>query len=187
MKNTEEQVGSPRRRSDKLVRKVALIGIAAATIECGKLALAAIPNVEVVTLLIALYGYVFGVWGVVASLVFVSIEPMIWGVNTWVITYYLYWPLVAAVFWGLSRLRVKNRFVLTGAALMLVAWFGVLSSLVDVGLFMGVFDKFWYRFGILYSRGIVFYAVELATNAVLFPTCFPFLSELLFKIKSRFF
>ena len=159
--------------------RIAVVGVAAATLECGKLALAAIPNVEVVTLLTALYGYVFGGYGMLASLVFVTIEPLIYGYNTWVISYYLYWPLVALVFWMLRRRGVRNRLVLTGAAVLLTAYFGVLTSLVDVGLFFGRFDHFFYRFGLLYMRGIVFYGIQIACNATLFPLLFrPFADRL---------
>ena len=65
-------------------KNVALIGIMAATIECGKLVLSFLPNVEVVTLLCAIYGYVFGWLGVVATLVFVCVEPLIWGLGSWI-------------------------------------------------------------------------------------------------------
>ena len=40
----------------KAARVVALVGIMAATLECGKLVLSFLPNIEVVTLLCALYG-----------------------------------------------------------------------------------------------------------------------------------
>lgn len=153
-------------------RKVATVGIAAATLECGKLVLAVIPNVEVVTLLTALYGYTFGVWGVLASVVFVCIEPLIWGFGSWFITYLIYWPTLAFIFMLLGRVKLKSRIALTGTALICTLFFGVLSSLVDVGLFTGYFDRFFYRFGIYYARGIVFYAIQLATNAVLFPLLF---------------
>lgn len=155
-----------------VAKRIATVGIAAATLECGKLVLAAIPNVEVVTLLTAIYGYTFGVWGVLASVVFVCIEPLIWGFGSWFITYLIYWPLLAVTFALLGRARVQSRIILTAAALILTLFFGVLSSLVDVGLFMGYFDRFFYRFGIYYLRGIVFYAIQLATNAVLFPMLF---------------
>lgn len=155
-----------------VAKRIATVGIAAATLECGKLVLAVIPNVEVVTLLTAIYGYTFGVWGVLASVVFVCIEPLIWGFGSWFITYLIYWPLLAVVFALLGRARVKLRIILTAAALVLTLFFGILSSLVDVGLFTGYFDRFFYRFGIYYLRGIVFYAIQLATNAVLFPMLF---------------
>ena len=155
-----------------VAKKIATVGIAAATLECGKLVLAVIPNVEVVTLLTALYGYTFGVWGVLASVVFVCIEPLIWGFGSWFITYLIYWPTVAFIFRLLGRVKLKSRIVLTGTALICTLFFGVLSSLVDVGLFTGYFDRFFYRFGIYYLRGIAFYAIQLASNAVLFPLLF---------------
>lgn len=166
-----------------VAKRVATVGIAAATLECGKLALAAIPNVEVVTLLTAIYGYTFGVWGVLASVVFVCIEPLIWGFGSWFITYLIYWPLLAVTFAILGRLRIRSRILLTATALVSTLFFGVLSSLVDVGLFMGYFDRFFYRFGIYYMRGIAFYAIQLATNAVIFPILFIPMHRMLKKIK----
>ena len=72
-------------------RVIALVGIMAATIECAKLALMFLPNIEVVTILSALYGYVFGIYGVIATIVFVCIEPLIYGFGTWVVSYFLSW------------------------------------------------------------------------------------------------
>lgn len=174
-----------RRGASLAVREIALVGMMAAILTGGKLALAVLPNVEVVTLLCALYGYVFGWLGIPAILVFVSVEPLMWGFNTWVLTYYLYWPFVGIVFMFLSHLGVKKRFPLTACAVLLVIWFGVLSSLVDVGLFTGFYENFFYRFGIYYARGIVFYLVEIACNAVVFPLLFLPLSRVLYDIKGR--
>ena len=169
-----------------VVRAVTLVGIMTATIECGKLVLMALPNVEVVTLLIALYGYVFGPLGMIASVLFVMIEPLIWGFNLWVVSYFLYWPLVSFVFMLLRKAGLKNRLILSVAAILLTAWFGVLSSLVDVGLFTGNFDNFFTRFIIYYVRGIWFYITQIVTNAILFPILFPVLSDTLGKLKGKF-
>ena len=160
-------------KNRSIAYRIALVGICAATIECGKLILSGLGNVEVVTLLSALYGYAFGVWGILSAVVFVCIEPLIYGFGTWVISYFIYWPLVALVFMGLSRVRVKNRWALTSVALVLTVFFGVLTSLVDTGLFSGYYEDFFYRFGILYARGLGFYLIQFATNAVVFPTIFP--------------
>lgn len=173
-------------RHKSAAKSIALVGIMAATVECGKLVLSMIPNVEVVTILLALYGYVFGHLGVISAFVFVSIEPLIYGFGTWVVSYYLYWPLVAFTFMLLARLKVKNRFIITGVALVLTFLFGVMTSLVDVGLLSGYFDKFWYRFSVYYARGAVFYIVQMLCNAVLFLFLFKFLSERLSKIKQSF-
>ena len=171
------------RRASQSIYHVALVGMLAATLEVAKLALAFLPNVEVVTLLCGLYGYVFGVWGVAATIVFVAIEPMIWGFGTWIITYLLYWPLVATVFLLLGKARIRNRVLLTATALLLTLWFGVLSSAVDVGLFSGSYDRFFYRFSIYYARGITFFAIQLACNAVAFPLLFRPMSDRLYRLR----
>ena len=170
--------------SSGAAKKIALVGISAATIECAKLALAFLPNVEAVTLLCALYGYCFGYLGVLAAIVFVFIEPIVWGVNTWVVLYFIYWPLVAFVFMLFGKARMKNRWILSAVAVLLTVFFGVLSSLIDVGLFSGYFDNFFYRFSIYYLRGIPFYIAQIATNAVVFPLLFLPLSQKLQKISS---
>lgn len=167
-------------------KKIALVGIAAATIECAKLALAFLPNVEVVTLLCALYGYVFGWLGVLAALVFVCVEPLIWGVNTWLVLYFIYWPLVAFVFMLLGKAKVKNRWIITLTAVLLTVIFGLLSALIDVGLFSGYFDNFFYRFSVYYLRGLPFYLAQIATNAVVFPLLFLFISQKLQKLSAAF-
>lgn len=167
----------------KAARAAALVGIMAASIECAKLALAAIPNVEVVTLLIAVYSYVFGAFGVLASLIFVLIEPLIWGFGTWFISYLIYWPLVALVFSALGARGVSGRVIPTVFAVILTILFGVISSFVDVGIFSGSFDNLFYRFSVYYLRGIGFYLAEIITNAVLFPLLFLPITRLLSKIK----
>ena len=173
-------------------RAVALVGVMAATMECGKLVLSFLPNVEIVTLLHAIYGFAFGWLGVAASVVFVCIEPMIYGFGTWWVTYLLYWPGVAILFCLLGKLGVirinkqganmRTRIIATSFAVVVTVWFGVLSSLVDVGLISGYFDRFFFRFGVYYMRGIVFYAVQVASNAALFPLLFVPLCRVLDKV-----
>ena len=166
-------------------RTIALVGIMSASLECVKLALAVLPNIEAVTILLALYGYVFGYLGIISALVFVSIEPLIYGFGTWVVSYYLYWPLVALVFMLLGKAKIKQRFLLGGVAVLLTVWFGVLTCLIDMGLLSGFFDNFWGRFGVYYLRGIPFYIAQTVCNAVLFLLLFPYLSGKLETIKQK--
>jgi hypothetical protein len=86
----------------------------------------------------------------------------------------------------LSRLKVKNRWIITAVAVILTVWFGVLTSLVEIGLFSGFFDDFFARFSIYYLRGIPFYAAQIATNAVMFPLLFRFIAERLLQFKGSF-
>lgn len=166
-------------------RSVALVGIMAATVECSKLALSSIPNVEIVTLLLAVYGYVFGTLGVISAFIFVFIEPLVWGFGSWFVTYLIYWPLVAAVFMLLGRRGVKNRLLLASLAVLLTVFFGALSSAVDVGLFTGFFENFFRRFAVYYIGGISFYLAQILTNVFTFSLLFPTLSRFLFKIKGH--
>ncbi len=164
-------------------KKIALVGIMAASIECGKLALAFIPNVEVVSLLIALFSYVFGLPGVLAAAIFVCIEPLIWGFDVWIISYFIYWPTLGVLFLLLGKLKVRNRVTLTAIITLMTLLFGVLTTLVDIGLFSGYFDSFFYRFGVYYARGVVFYVVHIVSNAVIFILLFTPLKKRLEKIK----
>ena len=163
-------------------RYVVTVALAAASIECGKLALMALPNIEVVSLLVALYGYILGFGGVSAALIFVFIEPLLFGFGPWFVTYLIYWPSLAALFWLLGALRVKNRIAITSAAVLMTAFFGVFSSFVDLGLFSGFFDNFFERFAVYYVSGVPFYLAEIITNLVLFPILFRPLSEMLSRI-----
>ena len=167
-------------------KMVALVAMMTATIEAGKIALAWLPNIEVVTLLCGVYGYVFGWLGILATILFVVIETMIWGVNTWVLSYFIYWPLVAGIFMFLNKLHVKNRWIITAVAVTLTVFFGVLTSLVDVGLFSGLFDNFWKRFATYYVAGTWFYVAQIACNAIVFPALFIPLKDMLIKLKKNF-
>ena len=70
-----------------------------ATMTGGKMAMAFLPNVEPVSILLAVYAFVFGfTFALPAAFVFALTETLIWGVNTWVISYLIYWPLLAVVF-----------------------------------------------------------------------------------------
>lgn len=167
-------------------KKIALVAVMTATVEGAKLALAAIPNVEAVTLLCAAYGYVFGGLGMLATSLFVVIEALVWGVNTWVLSYVIHWNGVCLIFWILAKRGVKNRIVTTAAAVLLTIWFGVLTSLVDIGLFGGTYTDFPYRFAVYYMRGIVFYIVQTVCNLLLFPVAFQPLVKVLEKAKNKF-
>ena len=167
------------------VSDIALTGVMAATLEAVKLALSALPNVELVSLLLALYGYVFGMSGVLAAFIFVAAEILIWGLSTWVISYLIYWPLFALLFWLIGK-RISNRFALAGIAALMTFFFGVLTSLVDVGLFSGYWNNFWTRFAIYYARGAWFYVTHIVCNIVVFLALFKPLEALFQKLKRQF-
>lgn len=173
------------------VRYIALAGVYAALLTGGKEALAAIPNVEVVTLLCALGGYALGAVALASIAAFVTVEGAIYGFGSWIISYYVHWPLVCAAFMLIRifvspQRRVLLRVVPTAAALVLTFGFSALTSVVDVGILGGAGMSFFERFAIYYARGIPFYVAQLVTNAVLFPLVFPIIAKALIKAKTRF-
>ena len=167
------------------VRTIATVGVMAATLECGKLVLSFLPNIEVVSILTALYGYVFGWAGVLASFIFVIIEPLIWGFGPWFITYLIYWPTLAFVFMCLGRRKIENRWVILAIILGLTVGFGILSSITDVALYIGINKHYFSNLILYYIRGIGFYLTQICCNAVLFLLVFKALKDRLCQIKGR--
>lgn len=169
-------------RSNNLINITVTASITALLI-AGKWALAGIANVEIVSLLLAVFATVWSMpWALLASLVFVTVECLLWGFGTWVLSYLIHWPLLAILFCLAGRyLRACHASPLhtailgTTLAVVATAMFGVLTSLVDVmlgytssaGLFL-VLDDIVSRWCILYVRGIVYYVVHVLSNAVLF-------------------
>lgn len=167
---------------------VVIAGIAAATLIGGKEALAAIPNVEIVTLLCAVYGFTLGPLALVSVLAFVTCEGVLYGFGSWLVSYFIYWPLVCGTFILLRHILKRPRVLIpTVAAVVLTVAFSVLTSLVDVGLLTGFYVDFWRRFAVYYSRGIVFYVIQTACNLIVFPVAFVPLCRLIERAANSLF
>ena len=162
---------------------VAITALFSALLTGGKMALAAIPNVEVVTILIAVFAYVWGLAYALPSVaVFIVVQIFIYGFNIWVLQYFVHWPAVAVVFALLGKLRWRRTWVKivvpTAVAVVVTVLFGVMTSATDTfvsymgGSFSFNFDDYWYRFGIVYVRGASFYVTQIICNAVLFASTF---------------
>lgn len=175
-------------------KRIALAAVFVALVSGGKLALMALPNIEVVTILLALAGYCFGaLFSLSVSLVFCTIETVLWGFNTWVLYYFVYWPLVGIIFALVGKSRIKNRWAAAGIAAAMTFFFGLLSTATDTLIAFGgsgfVFNgaDFFLRFGILYARGAVFFAVHIVSNFLLFVFLFVPLCELVSRLKAKMF
>jgi energy-coupling factor transport system substrate-specific component len=87
----------------------------AAVLEASKTALAAVPGVEVVTLLVILYTQVLG-WrtGLCCVLVMTAADCFIYGPGMWVIEYLYIWPLLVFIAWKLKGQKPAMMAVLAG-------------------------------------------------------------------------
>ena len=157
---------------------VARVAVMSAMLTALKFALSFVPNVEVVTLLVMVYAAVFGAaYALPAVLVFCAAEVALYGVGSWVILYFVYWPMLAAVSCLLFAKR-RNIFLAVAVAALMSALFGVLSACCDtlyvaVGLYEGDLAHYWLAY---YVRGLYFDIVHVVSNfivvAVLFrPLC----------------
>ena len=151
---------------------VARVALIAALLTVGKMAFAAIPNVEVVTVLIIVYGATLGLpYALTATLIFCTVEMAIWPPHTWVVLYYIYWPALAIV--SSLALRRSNVFKTTVFAVIIAVFgsflFGLLSACVDTLFCVGNLSpedlrKYWVAY---YLRGVYFDVVHMISNGII--------------------
>lgn len=175
-------------------KKIAVLGMMAALLVAGKWALNLVPNVEVVTLFCALFGYTFGFIAVVPATIFCLEETLAWGVHTWVIVYFVHWNTIVIVFSLLGKLKkepmTKIDYVLPViVAVIATVVFGLFSTFVDAvyACIYSSFDKFFVYFATIYGRGIVFFIVHTVCNLVLFSLVFHPLAKLIAALKRKVF
>ncbi len=102
-------------------RDIARVGLMIAVIEAAKLALAQVPNVELVSFFIIMFALYFGTKIFFVIPAFIIIEILIFGFDPmWVIAYCYIWPILAV----LSLLLRKSKSALTFA--LLSGFFGLL-------------------------------------------------------------
>ena len=118
-------------------------------------------------------------------LIFVLNETLIYGMGLWVISYFIYWPLLVIVFSALKFFKMRDLYYKITAVIMTV-FFGVLTSLVDTGLFTGFYDNFFARFAIIYVRGILFYSVHIVCNIFVFAFLFSPLKKFIQRCGYKF-
>ena len=175
-----------------MTKDIVLTALAAALLSAGKQALAAIPNVEVVTLLIMLYAACLKPQiAFIATGIFIVIECFIWGIHTWVLAYVIHWNFVAFATFMLARVfKIKNRFIYLAFTIVVTAIFGVLTTFIDAALGAGKNGWTFARiFVVTYMRGIYFYIVHVVGNAafniVLFAPMRMLLDKLMIKYYGR--
>ena len=187
---------SKKKFQKKSAALIAVSAMYAALLVGGKEALAALPNVEVVTIFTAVCAYTWGLAVVLPAVnVFIAVDMAIWGVNTWIVSYFVHWNVVAVCFWLLSKARFGKKVIeatcATVSAVVLTALFGVLTTAVDTvvgftgrGFFVD-FDDALVRFAALYASGVPFFVTHVVCNFALFAAAFLPLVALNRKAKLR--
>lgn len=165
-----------RRKTVLTASYVTEVAVMAGMLTALKFALSFVPNLEVVTLLIAVFSAVWGVkYSAPATIVFCLVEMAIYGIGGWVILYFIYWPLLAVVFhFALRKLRGwKALVVATAIAIVFSVFFGVLSASAETLIVIGNVspDRLGTFFVSYYIKGLWFdlvHTVSAGASVTLF-------------------
>lgn len=174
--------------SRNYIKKIVLIALLSAIITAGKFALMAVPNVEIVTIIIMVSSFVFGL-GVAlpATIIFVTLETFIWGFSPWVIAYYIYWPLLALITFLVKKLIVKNLVIFPALiAAVMTLLFGVLTTFIDT-LFYSGGSSFFSMFAAMYLKGVSFFLIHVVSNSIILALLFLPLSKVLLMLANKYF
>ncbi len=139
-----------------VIRDICLMAMLGVLMYVSQVALAFLPNIELVSLLTILFTICFRerIFGILA--VFVFIEAMTYGFNTWVIMYIYIWPILALIAWIFRW--VDNAFVWACISGIYGLCFGFLCSIVY--LFIGGIGGFWAYF----TSGLLFDFIHCGGN-----------------------
>lgn len=91
-------------------RRLALLGILTAVLLGGQVALAALPNVEIVSLLVILYSILLGRQVFLIIYAFVLLEGCLYGFGLWWVSYLYVWALLAIIALALRRTEASALF-----------------------------------------------------------------------------
>lgn len=81
------------------LRQIALFGMLGAITFAAKVAMAGLPNIEPVTLFVAVFAVVFGKKCLYPLYTYVVMEFLFYGIHLWSINYLYVWAILALVAW----------------------------------------------------------------------------------------
>lgn len=110
--------------------EIALFGILGGLTFAAKLVMAALPNIEPVSLMAMLFAVVFGRKAIYPISVYIAMEILYFGLGTWNICYLYVWLILVAGAWLLRKSRENLVFALLSAVFGLC--FGALCGIVDI-------------------------------------------------------
>lgn len=114
------------------VRDMTLFAVLGAMTFGAKYVMAGLPNIELVSLMVMLFGAVFGRKALYPIYIYVAMELLFYGLGTWNIMYLYIWPLLGLLAWLLRRMdQPLGWAVLSGSFGLL---FGALCAPVDVAI-----------------------------------------------------
>ncbi|MBQ2853872.1 MAG: hypothetical protein IJE81_00195 [Oscillospiraceae bacterium] len=112
------------------IREVTLFGILGAMTFAAKYVMSGLPNIEPVSLMVMVFGAVFGKKAVYPVYLYVLMEFLFYGLGIWNVMYLYIWPGLAFVAYLLRRMESPMHWALLSGAFGLL--FGAACMPVDI-------------------------------------------------------
>jgi energy-coupling factor transport system substrate-specific component len=145
----------------KATHHIVLIGLLSALLLVMQVALAPLPNVELVSFLILIYALTLPLsTTLLIALVFVTLQMLVWGMGDWVIGYYWIWPFWVIILYILKPLVKENEYAWAFISGFWGFAFGILFAINH-----GVLYGFHYSF-IYWTKGISFDIIHAISNYI---------------------
>lgn len=141
-------------------RDITLIGILSAILLIGKIVFDFIPNVEIVSLLLMLFGITYGKKSIYISIVFCLCNGLMYGFGSWLLVYFIVYGGLTLVSYSLRR-PLKESLIMR---VVFMALFGLTFGLwfaIEWGIMYGVGAGVVY-----YLNGVTFDLIHMIGNAV---------------------
>ena len=117
-------------KSRLTLAEVALFGILGGLTFAAKVVMAALPNIEPVSLMVMLFAVIFGRKCLYPIYVYVLLEFFLYGINTWSLNYLYIWAILALAAWLLRSMTHPLGWAMLSGVFGLV--FGALCAPVDI-------------------------------------------------------
>lgn len=112
------------------IREMVLFACLGALTFALKMAMSYLPNIEPVSLLVMVYGVVFGRKALYPVYIYVAMEILCFGFGIWNVNYLYIWALLALAAWGLRRMEQPLAWAVLSGGFGLA--FGALCAPVDL-------------------------------------------------------
>lgn len=155
-------------------RDVAVLGLLTALLYGGKMAMAPLPNIEPVSLLILVYVSVLGLRALLPVYAYVLLEIATWGFGYWSACYLYVWAALALAAWALRRMESPLGWALLSGAFGMS--FGALCALTYWAAGGWAFALSWWLSGIPFD--LLHGAGNFAMALALFRPCRKLLRKL---------
>lgn len=159
------------------VREICLFGILASLTFAAKYVMSWMPNIEPVSLMVMLFGVIFGLKALFPVYVYVVLEILFYGLGTWNVNYLYIWAILLLLAIALRDMRGSLGWAVLSGAFGLM--FGALCMPVDI-----LIGGFGYAAS-KWVSGIPFDLAHCAGNFVIAALLFKPMRTLLEKLYSK--